>query len=79
MKEIDHILVSTSWRIVKFFATDHRLVVSLKPHVKSTKPPRCDPTVFHLKNKLKDLTYAQGYAVVVSTHSSHHLTNILVR
>ena len=49
-KEIDHILVSTRWKILQncrvfrsaeFFATDHRLVVvSLKLHIKSRKPPR---------------------------------------
>ena len=56
-KEIDHILVSTRWRILQncrvfrsaeFFATDHRLVVaSLKLHIKSRKPPldMCTVTV----------------------------------
>ena len=61
-KETDHFLVSTHWRILQncrffwsaeFFATDHRLVATSKPHVKSRKPPRCDHTVFHLE-KLKD-------------------------
>ena len=71
-KEINHILVSTRWRILQnsrvfqsaeFFATDHRLVLAiLKLHVKSRKPPRCDHTIFHLE-KLKDLTCAQEYAV----------------
>ncbi|XP_045110009.1 uncharacterized protein LOC123503949 [Portunus trituberculatus] len=50
VKEIDHILVSTRWRILQnyrvfrsadFFATDHKLVVAtLKLHVKSRKPLR---------------------------------------
>ena len=53
-KEIDHILVST-----------HSSVASLKLHVKSRKPPRCNHTVFYLE-KLKDLTCAQEYAVTVS-------------
>ena len=74
-KEIDHILVSTRWRILQncrvfrsaeFFATDHRLVVAtLKLHVKSRRIPRCDHTVFHLE-KLKDLACAHEYAVTVS-------------
>ena len=74
-KEIDHILVSTRWRIpqncrvfrsAELFATDQRLAVaSLKLHIKSRKPPRYDHTVFHLE-KLKDLTCAQEYAVTVS-------------
>ena len=72
----DHILVSTRWRTLQncrvfrsaeFFATDHRLLVvaSLKLHVKSRKPPRRNHTVFYLE-KLKDLTFAQEYAVTVS-------------
>ena len=49
-----------------FFVTDHRLVVAtLKLHVKSRKPPRCNHTVLHLE-KLKDLICAQEYAVTVS-------------
>ena len=73
-KEIDHILVSTRWRILQncrvfrsaeFFAIDHRLVASLKLHIKSRKSPRRNNTVFHLE-KLKDLTCAQEYAVTVS-------------
>ena len=74
-KEIDHILVSTRWRILQncrvfrsaeFFGTDHRFVVaSLKLHVKSRKPPRRNHTVFHLE-KLQDLTCRQEYAVTVS-------------
>ncbi|XP_045121817.1 uncharacterized protein LOC123510602 [Portunus trituberculatus] len=74
-KEIDHILISTRCRILQncivvqsaeFFATDHRLVlVTLKLHVKSRKPPRCDHTVFHL-DKLKDLKCAKELAVTVS-------------
>ena len=74
-KEIDHILVSTRWRILQncrvfrsaeFFATDHRLVVAtLKLHVRTRMSPRCNHTVFHLE-RLKDLTCAQEYAVAVS-------------
>ncbi|KAG0729261.1 Retrovirus-related Pol polyprotein from type-2 retrotransposable element R2DM [Chionoecetes opilio] len=74
-KEIDHILVSTRWRILQncrvywsaeFFGTDHRLVVAtLKLHVKSRRISRSNHTVFHLE-KLKDLTCAHEYAVAVS-------------
>ena len=46
------------------FATYYRLVASLKLHIKSRKPPKCNHTVFHLE-KL-DLTCAQEYAVTVS-------------
>ena len=54
------------FRSAEFFATDHRLVdASLKLHMKSRKPPRCNHTVFHLE-KLKDLTCAHEYAVTVS-------------
>ena len=68
-------LISTCWRILQngkvfrsteFFATEHRLVVTtLKLHVKSRKILRCDHNVFHLE-RLKDLTYAHEYAVIVS-------------
>ena len=74
-KEIDHILISTHWRILQncrvywsavFFATDHRLVVAtLKHHVKSRKISRCNHNVFLLE-KLKDLSSAHEYAVTVS-------------
>ncbi|KAG0727408.1 Craniofacial development protein 2 [Chionoecetes opilio] len=74
-KEIDHILVSTRWRILQncrvywsaeFFGTDHRLVAAtLKLHVKSRRISRGNHTVFHLE-KLKDLTCAHEYAVAVS-------------
>ncbi|KAG0712637.1 Adapter molecule Crk [Chionoecetes opilio] len=74
-KEIDHILVSTRWRILQncrvyrsaeFFGTDHRLVVAtLKLHVKFRRISRGNHTVFHLE-KLKDLTCAHEYAVAVS-------------
>ena len=74
-KEIDHILVSTRWRILQncrvyrsaeFFATDHRLVVAtLKIHVRSKKIPRCDFPRFHLE-KLREPACAQEYAVAVS-------------
>ncbi|KAG0714738.1 hypothetical protein GWK47_013555 [Chionoecetes opilio] len=74
-KEIDHILVSTRWRILQncrayrsaeFFGTDLRLVVAtLKLHVKSRRIARGNHTMFHLE-KLKDLTCAHEYAVAVS-------------
>ena len=68
-KEINHILVSTRWMILqncRVFSECRVLVVaSLKLHVKSRKPPRCNHTMFHLE-KLKDLTCAQQYAVTVS-------------
>ncbi|KAG0710377.1 Craniofacial development protein 2 [Chionoecetes opilio] len=74
-KEIDHILVSTRWRILQncrvyrsaeFFGTDHRFVVAtLKLHVKSRRISRGNHTVFHLE-KLKDLTCVHEYAVAVS-------------
>ncbi|KAG0713084.1 Ubiquitin conjugation factor E4 B [Chionoecetes opilio] len=78
-KEIDHILVSTRWRILQncrvyqsaeFFAADHRLVVAtLKLHVKSRRISRGNHTVFHLE-KLNDLTCAHEYAVAVSNWPS---------
>ncbi|KAG0729222.1 hypothetical protein GWK47_030777 [Chionoecetes opilio] len=71
-KEIDHILVSTRWRILQncrvyrsaeFFGTGHRLVVAtLKLHVKSRRISRGNHSVF----QLKDLTCAHEYAVAVS-------------
>ena len=74
-KEIDHILVSTRWRILQncrvyrsaeFFATDHRLVVAtLRIRIRSRKLPRCNFPKFHLE-KLKDPVCAQEYAVTVS-------------
>ena len=41
------------------------VVASLKLHVKSRKPPRCNHIVFLLE-KLKDLICAQEYVVTVS-------------
>ncbi|KAG0727553.1 Craniofacial development protein 2 [Chionoecetes opilio] len=74
-KEIDHVLVSTRWRILQncrvyrsaaFFGTDHILAVAtLKLHVKSRRISRGNHTVFQLE-KLKDLTCAHEYAVAVS-------------
>ncbi len=74
-KEIDHILVSTRWRILQncrvyrsaeFFATDHRLVVAkLRIHVRSKKVPRCNFPRFHLE-KLRDPACAHEYVVAVS-------------
>ena len=75
VKEIDHILVSTRWRILQncrvfrsaeFFATDHRLVIAtLKIHIRSRKISSLKPSCFHLE-KLKDPVCAQEYAVAVS-------------
>ena len=74
-KEIDHILVSTRWRILQncrvyrsaeFFATDHRLVVAtLKICIKSRQISRRNCLGFHLE-KLKDPVCAQEFAVAVS-------------
>ncbi|KAG0722293.1 Craniofacial development protein 2 [Chionoecetes opilio] len=87
-KEIDHILVSTRWRILQncrvyrsaeFFGTDHRLVVAtLKLHVKSRRISRGNHTVFHLE-KLKDLTCAHEYAVTVSNRMSLHVSVFSVK
>ena len=47
-----------------FESADHRLVVAtLKLHVNSRKPPRCDHTVFN--PELKDLACPQVYVVTV--------------
>ena len=74
-KEIDHILVSTRWRILQncrvyrsaeFFATDHRLLIAtLRIHIRSKKIPRCNSPRFHLE-KLGDPVCAQEFAVAVS-------------
>ncbi|KAG0721870.1 Ankyrin repeat and SOCS box protein 3 [Chionoecetes opilio] len=53
------------WESAEFFGTDHRLVATLKLHVKSRRISRGNHTVFHLE-KLKDLTCAHEYAVAVS-------------
>ena len=72
-EEIDRILVRTRWRIfqncrvfrsAEFFATDHRLLATLKLHVNSRKISRSDHNVFHLE-KVKDSTCAHEYAVTV--------------
>ena len=75
MKEIDHILVSTRWRILQncrvyrsaeFFSTDHRLVVAtLKLKLKSCSIPRCYSPGFHLE-RLRDENCATEFAVAVS-------------
>ena len=68
--DIDHILVSTCWRILRDCrvhrcATEHRLVIAtLKLHVKFIKISRCDNNVFNFE-KLKDSTCAHEYAVIV--------------
>ena len=74
-KEIDHILVSTRWRILQscrvyrsaeFFATDHRLVIaSLKIHIEPKKISRCNFPRLNLE-KLRDPACAHEYAVAVS-------------
>ena len=74
-KEIDHILISTRWRLLQncrvfrsaeFFATDHRLVVAtLKLRLKTRRISRCHQQRFHLE-KLKDEECAREYAVTVS-------------
>ncbi|XP_069995871.1 uncharacterized protein [Penaeus vannamei] len=74
-KEINHILVSTHWRIlqncrvyrsVKFYSTDHRLVVAtLQVHFKTPQWASDYPRVFHL-DKLKEGECAWGFAEAVS-------------
>ena len=74
-KEIDHILISTCWRLLQncrvfrsaeFFATDHRLVVAtLELRLKSRRISRCHQPGFHLE-KLRDEECAREYAVAVS-------------
>ena len=74
-KEIDHILVSTRWKLLQncrvyrsaeFFTTDHRLVVAtLKIHIRSKKISRCSPPRLHLE-KLREPICAQEYAMSVS-------------
>ena len=74
-KEIDHILVSTRWRILQncrvfrsaeFCGTDHRLVVAtLRVHFKTPRLPRDRPRVFHL-DRLRDEECARRYAVAIS-------------
>ena len=75
VKEIDHILVSTRWRILQncrvfrsaeFFATDHRLVVAtLRLQIKTERISRCHQKRFHLE-KLSDEECAHEYAVAIS-------------
>ena len=74
-KEIDHILISTRWRLLRncrvfrsaeFLATDHRLVVAtLELRLKSRRISRGGQPALHLE-KLKDERCAQEYAVAVS-------------
>ena len=74
-REIDHILVSTRWRVLQncrvyrsaeFFATDHRLVVAtLKLRLKTQKISRSYPPGFHLE-RLREEECAREYAVAVS-------------
>ena len=75
IKEIDHILVSTRWRILQncrvfrsaeFCRTDHRLVVAtLRVHFKTSRPSRDRPKVFHL-DRLREDECAREYAVAIS-------------
>ncbi len=74
-KEIDHIFISTRWRLLQncrvfrsaeFFAIDHRLVVvTLKLRLKSRRISRCYQQGFHIE-KLRDEECAREYAVAVS-------------
>ncbi|XP_069989708.1 uncharacterized protein [Penaeus vannamei] len=73
-KEIDHILVSTRWRILQncrvfksaeFCGTDHRLVVAtLRVHFKTPQRPNDHPRVFHL-DRLKDRECARRFAETI--------------
>ena len=75
VKEIDHILVSTRWRILQncrvfrsaeFCGTDHRLVVAtLRVHFKTPRPSCDRPRVFHL-DRLGEGECAREYAVAIS-------------
>ena len=73
-KEIDHILISTRWRLLQNcrvfrsaeFPTDHRLVVAtLKLRLRSRRVSRSTQPRLHLE-KLKDEECAREYAVAVS-------------
>ena len=74
IKEVDHILVSTRWRIpqkcrvlsAEFCDTDHRLVVAtLRVHFKTSRSSRDHPRVFHL-DRLREEECAREYAVAIS-------------
>ena len=81
VKEIDHILISTRWRILQncrvfrsaeFCGTDHRLVVAtLRVHFRTPRPSSDRPRVFHL-DRLREEECAREYAVAVI--DSQHLT-----
>ena len=74
-KEIDHILVSTRWRILQncrvyrsaeFCGTDHRLVVAtLRVHFKTPQRSNDHPRVFHL-DRLREGECARGFAEAIS-------------
>ena len=73
-KEIDHILVSTRWRILRNcrvyrsaeFSTDHRLVIAtLRLHIRSQRLPRRHLPCFHL-DRLRDLQCAEEFSISVS-------------
>ena len=74
-KEIDHILISTRWRILQncrvyrsaeFCGTDHRLVVAtLRVHFRTPRPSSDRPRVFHL-DRLREEECAREYAVAIS-------------
>ena len=78
-KEIDHILVSTRWRILQncrvyrsadFCGTDHRLLVAtLRVHFKTPRPSSGHPKVFHL-DRLREEECARGFATAVSDRFS---------
>ncbi|XP_076036536.1 uncharacterized protein LOC143022278 [Oratosquilla oratoria] len=80
-QEIDHIFVSTHWKILQkcrvyrsaeLFGIDHRLVVAtLRLRIKSRRIPRCNLPEFHLE-KLRDDVCAQEYAVPISNWFEVH-------
>ena len=75
VKEIDHILVSTRWRILQncrvyrsaeFCGADHRLVVAtLRVQFKTPQRSNDHPRVFHL-DRLREGECAWGFAEAVS-------------
>ncbi|XP_069972971.1 uncharacterized protein [Penaeus vannamei] len=84
VKEIDHILVSTRWRILqncrvyrsaKFYGTGHRLVVAtLQVHFKTPQRSTDHPWVFHL-DRLRERECARGFAEAIWSFQSNDLTD----
>ncbi|XP_069972530.1 craniofacial development protein 2-like [Penaeus vannamei] len=74
-KEIDHILVSTRWKILQkcrvyrsgeFCGKDHRLVVAiLRVHFRTSQRSSDHPRVFHL-DSLREGEYSRGFAEAIS-------------